>query len=204
MPTWADRAFLGAGLVGAVLFPATFLIYGAFRPGYNPWSQPISDLALGTGGQIQIANFITYGILTALSAFGWRARLVPGQAAGAYPMLKFITGLALIATGIFHQGMMHNVVSCTSLTATVSGMFVIARRLHQEPGWRGWATYAGISAVLMMGFLAVFGRLTSHGSGGFLEKLATLTGVLFTILLTCRVLSRGGLVATDGQRNLSH
>ena len=82
----------------------------------------------------QIANFITYGIQTALSAFGWRASLVPGRAACAFPTLKFLTGLAPVDTGIFHQGMMRNVVSYTSLIAAATWLFVIARRLHQEPG----------------------------------------------------------------------
>ncbi|HEV7167892.1 MAG TPA: hypothetical protein VGN49_07985 [Micrococcaceae bacterium] len=130
----------------------------------------------------QIANFITYGILTALSAFGSRASLVPGRAACAFPALKFLTGLALVATGTFHQGMMHNVVSYTSLIAAVTGLFVIARWLHQEPGWRGWASYGVISAVIQ-GIPRRFRQPDIPRGGGFLEKLATLTGVLLTICL---------------------
>ena len=185
----AHRLLLGAGLVGAVLFPVVYLIDGALRPGYDSLAEPISDLALGAGGGIQIANFITYGVLTALSAVGWRASLVPGRAAIAYPVLKLITGLALIANGIFHQGTGHNVASYTSLIATVAGLFVLARRLHHEPGWRGWASYAVISAILMMGFLATFGTLVPHHEGGVFEKLATATAMFFTVLLTARVLT---------------
>ncbi|MFZ0217141.1 MAG: DUF998 domain-containing protein, partial [Candidatus Dormiibacterota bacterium] len=133
-------------------------------------------------------------VLTLLSAIGWRAALAPGRAAIGYPVLKAVTGAALIATGIFHQGLSHDLVSYTSLIASIVGLFVLAVRLHGERFWRGWAAYAIGSALLMMAFLAVFGALIPHGGGGVFEKLATITGSLFVILLTVRVLSHDSRV----------
>ncbi len=187
----AHRILLGGGLIGAVVFPLTYLVDGALRPGYNGLTEPISALALGPPAWVQISNFIVYGVLTMLSAVGWRAALVPGRGSAAFPTLKLITGVALVLTGIFHAGPRHDIVSYVSLIATVVGLFVIAFRLHHEPSWRGWAIYAVVTAVLMMGFLAGFGALVAHGSGGVFEKLATITAACFTILLTARVLARG-------------
>jgi hypothetical membrane protein len=185
----AHRLLLGAGLVGAVLFPVVFLVDGALRPGYNSLTQPISDLALGPAPGVQIANFIVYGVLTGASAIGWRASLAPGAASIAYPALKLVTGLALIATGILHQGTGHNIVAYTSLFSTVAALFVIAWRLRREPHWRGWALYAVTSAIVMMGSLAIFGVEIPHHQGGAFEKLATITAALFSALLAARVLS---------------
>jgi len=192
------RLLLAAGLAGAVLFPVVFLLDGAVRPGYDSLTEPISDLATGPGAGVQIANFITYGALAALSSIGWRTSLVPGAASAAYPVLRLITGLALIATGIFHRGVSHDIVAYTSLIATVTGLFVLARRLHREPGWRGWAPYAVATAILMMSLLAVFGSLVRYHEGGVFEKLATIAGVLFTVLLTARVLTRQSRITATG------
>jgi hypothetical membrane protein len=188
----AHRLLLGAGLIGAVLFPVVFLVDGAVRPAYNSLTQPISDLAIGPAPGVQIANFILYGVLTAASAIGWRASLAPGAASIAYPVLRAVTGLALIATGILHQGTSHNIVAYTSLFSTVAALFVIAWRLRREPHWRGWALYAVISAIVMMGFLAIFGIEIPHHQGGAFEKLATITAAVFSALLAARVLANRG------------
>ncbi len=189
------RILLGAGLLGAVLFPVTYVADGALRPGYNALAQPISDLAIGPGAAIPIANFMAYGALILLSGLGWRSSLDPGRAAWAYPALKLVTGAALIATGFYHQGSIHNAVSYASLIATVAGMLVLALRFRRAPQWRGWAAYAVLSAVTMMALLSVYGSLVAHGSGGIFEKLATMTGSLFTVLVTVRVLARGAVLA---------
>ncbi len=56
-----------AGMIGPVLFAATFTIEGWLRPGYNPNSMFVSELSLGPRGWIQILNFIVFGVL-----FLWR------------------------------------------------------------------------------------------------------------------------------------
>lgn len=189
------RVALVVGLVGAVLFPAVYLLDGALRPGYNTLVDPISALAIGAGASVQITNFILYGVLIIVSAYGWRRALVRGPAAVLYPSTRILSGLALIATGIVHQGPIHNTVSYLSLIATVVGLFILAARLHRSPGWRGWAPAAIVTAVLEMGLLATFGRLTTpSGGGGIFEKLATIIVAAFIVALTARVLKRDSLV----------
>lgn len=196
------RAALAIGLVGAVLFPAVYLLDGLMRSGYRTLVDPISALAIGSGAWVQIANFIMYGVIMIVSAYGWRAVLVRGPAATLYPAARVVSGLALIATGIVHHGPVHNAVSYISLIATVAGLFILAARLHHTPGWRGWASIAVVTAVLEMGFLAVFGRLTTpSGGGGVFEKLATITVAAFIVALTARVLKRRCLILPPAPRN---
>lgn len=189
------RGTLILGLIGAVLFPAACLLDGALRPGYRTLVDPISALAIGPGGWAQIADFILYGVLMIISAYGWRRVLVRGPVAVLYPSARILSGLALIATGIVHQGPIHNVVSYLSLIATVAGLFILAARLHRSPGWRGWASTAMVTAVLEMGLLAAFGRLTTpSGGGGVFEKLATIIVAAFIVALTARVLKRDSVL----------
>lgn len=190
LPTSA-RPALWIGVIGAVLFPAVYLVDGVLRPGYRTLVDPISALAIGPGGGVQVGDFVLYGVLLIISAYGWRKVLVHGPAAVLYPVARIVSGLALIATGIVHAGPVHNAVSSLSLIATVAGLFILAARLHRSSGWRAWASAAIVTAVLEMGLLAAFGRLTTPaGGGGVFEKLATVVVAAFIVAITARVLRR--------------
>jgi Protein of unknown function (DUF998) len=206
----AHWSLLIAGLGGAVAFNAVYLIDGALRHGYDSFSQPVSALSLGPGGAVQVVNFIAFGILGCVTAFAWRPTLAGGIGAVWYPRLALLAGLGMICSGIFTldpgngyppgavvpahasvHAQVHNVASYISLTATVAGLIILARRFFREPDWRGWAPAALAAAVLMMIFLAMFGILIAHGGpGGIFEKLASLTPTVFGIALTCRLIAR--------------
>ena len=51
------------GIIAPILFVATFTIEGLFRENYSQMKNFISELSIGNGGWIQIANFMTFGIL---------------------------------------------------------------------------------------------------------------------------------------------
>ncbi|MEO8750791.1 MAG: DUF998 domain-containing protein [Allobranchiibius sp.] len=209
------RRLLGAGRAGSVLFTATFLIDGAFRPAYGTLRQPMSALSLGPGGWVQASNFLVFGLLTCASAPGWRASLAPGLGAVWYPRLKLAAGLMLIAAGVFSQdpalgyppgipapatatlhSQIHNVVAVTALGATVAGMFVLARRLRREPHWRVWGAYAAFSGGAMIAFLAAFGAtLDQEKVGGLFEKLATIAAAAFSIAMITRLLHQDARLA---------
>jgi hypothetical protein len=213
----AHRLLLAAGLLGSMSFSATYLLDGVLRPDYDSLRQPISALSLGPDGWVQITNFIVFGALSCCSAIGWRATLSPGIGARWYPRLKALAGLALILAGIFTQdpslgfprgvagpahptlhAQIHNAATFVSLTATVAGLLVLARRFAHEPRWRGWATYAALTAALMVGFLAAFGSVTSQGGpGGMFEKLATIAPLLFNIALVSRLLRHDARVSSE-------
>ncbi len=202
------RLLLAAGLLGSVLFNLTFLLDGALRPGYDSLRQPISALSLGPGGWVQIVNFIVFGALSCCSAIGWRATLNPGIGARSYPALKVISGVALIAAGIFSQdpalgfphgvlspahptihAQIHNAVTVVSLLATIVGLLVLAHRFRHEPQWKRWSRYALLAAALMIGFIAAFGATNNGGLGGMFEKLATITALVFMVALIGRLLT---------------
>ncbi len=202
------RLLLAAGLLGSVLFNLTFLLDGALRPGYDSLRQPISALSLGPGGWVQIANFIVFGALSCCSAIGWRATLASGIGARSYPALKVLSGLALIAAGIFSQdpalgfphgalspahptihAQIHNAATVVSLLATIAGLLVLAHRLRHEPHGTGWSRYALLAAALMIGFIAAFGATNNGGPGGMFEKLATITAMVFMVAIIGRLLT---------------
>jgi hypothetical protein len=157
-----------------------------------------------------MANFIVFGTLSCASAIGWRATLGPGIGARSYPALKVLSGLALIAAGIFSQdpalgfppgalspthptihAQIHNAVTVVSLLATIAGLLVLARRFRHEPQWKGWSRYALLAAALMIAFISAFGATKNGGPGGMFENLATITALVVMVALIGRLLTRG-------------
>ncbi|MFF5244329.1 DUF998 domain-containing protein [Streptosporangium sp. NPDC000095] len=83
------------GASGALFFVLVFLIDGLTRPGYSPVRHPVSALALGARGWIQISNFVVSG--AAITVGG-----VSIATAGRQPLLGgmlAIFGLGLVASG---------------------------------------------------------------------------------------------------------
>ncbi|MGH3275808.1 MAG: DUF998 domain-containing protein, partial [Streptosporangiaceae bacterium] len=181
------------GLAGSFAFDATWFIAGLVRTGYDPLVQPISALSLGPGGWVQMANFVVFGTIGIVTAFAWRPTLAGGLGATWYPRISVLAGAALICAAIFSQdpghgfpvgaltpahpswhAQIHNIVSYISLIATIAQLLILARRMHREARWHGWAPAAVLAAVLMMTFLAIFGVLVANGGpAGLFEKLAS-------------------------------
>jgi hypothetical protein len=201
-----------------VLFTATYLIAGARRPGYDAWRQPISALSLGPGGLVQVANFIVFGLFIAGFAVGLRVALAPGIGATWGPLLQGVVALSLIVAGIFVQdpghgyplgapsttpptihAMIHLAATFVSLTAHMIWCFVMASRFARETHWRGWATYAIVTGILMLLFLNAFGQaMANNGPAGLFERLTIMVTSLLTILLAMRLLTGTGRVSSDG------
>ena len=66
------NALLTCGAIAGPLFVIAFVVEGATRANYNALRHPVSSLALGDTGWIQVANFIVAGLLTLAFAFGLR------------------------------------------------------------------------------------------------------------------------------------
>src|SRR4051812_1751896 len=65
-PDRISRRLLTCGVVGPPLFVIAFLVEGALRSEYSPSSQTVSELATGSQGWQQIANFLLFAVLLAL------------------------------------------------------------------------------------------------------------------------------------------
>src|SRR5215468_7290450 len=97
------RTLLLCGALTGPLFIVTVLIQDYTRAGFNPRLQPLSLLALGDAGWIQILNFVLAGVLNVLYAVGLWRRLHPGPGGTWGPILVGAYGLGLIAVGVFQN-----------------------------------------------------------------------------------------------------
>jgi hypothetical protein len=198
------RLLLLCGAIAGPLFILTVLVQDFTRPGFNPRLEPLSLLALGAWGWVQIANFVLAGALNLLYAGGLWRRLHPGRAGTWGPLLIGAYGLSLIAVGVFRtdpaDGFPPGVAAATHpswhgaihalgalivfvLLTVALAVFVRFFLARKE---RGWAVYCLASAVLMLLFFVV-GMGHPALMGGFLQ-LAMLCGWMAASMIAIRLL----------------
>jgi hypothetical protein len=204
-----------AGLLIGPLFVVTFLVEGALRHGYHPMRHPVSSLALGPTGWIQVANFLVAGALTLIFAIGLRRSLKPGPGTVAGPVLLAIWGVSLLGDGIFvtdpvngyppgtlaspqrpsWHGVLHDLVfGLPGFACFAAAMLVFAYAFaRRRAPW--WTVYSGLSGIA---FATLF-LLTSAGfaqnpqlvsTAGLLQRLTVGTGFLWLTLLAARQTAR--------------
>lgn len=190
---------LTCGVAGTLLFPITYLIAGAARPGYDPWQQAISTLSLGPGGWLQRANFVMCGVSVIWLASVFRKILRGGPCATWYPRVRVIEGFALIMIGVFStdptpgyppgslrtstslQGAIHLAFTILVVNMMALGLFVVSRRFWKDPNFPGWMAFSIISGLLTFVFMTAFGfsNATHSGYPGLYERLATNTDTVW-------------------------
>ena len=176
--TRTDR-LLTAGIAAGPVLGLTWLAQGLVREGYDFTRHPMSLLALGEGGWVQIANFTVSGGLMLACAAGLRRTLRDGPGARWAPRLTAAIGAGLIAAGGFAadpgagfpagapegapvlswHGILHEASHLVVVVAWIALCFVLRTRFARE-GARGWAR-ACVAAVPIAIALVAFPHLDS-------------------------------------------
>jgi hypothetical protein len=204
-PPSRPSRLLVAGLVAGPLFTATYLVEGAFRgDGYAPLRHPVSSLALGPQGWVQIANFAVCGLLVVLFSIGLRRSLRPGPGALAVPLLTAVWGVGLIGAGVFltdpvggyptaaspvtWPGRLHDLAfslpgfAALALAMLISGVAFARRRW----GWFAWYSALSGVAFTVLFVLATMGFSGSDpwtSTAGLWQRLCVSVGWLWLALL---------------------
>lgn len=147
------RALLRAGLIAGPIFVLVVAVQVLTRAGFDLRKHPLSLLAVGDGGWVQIANFIVAGVLSIAFAIGF-ARAVPSGAASRWaPWLLGLFGAGLVIGGAFPadpglgfppgtpegipstltlHGLVHAFAPPVAFLSLIGACFVVARRLGRD------------------------------------------------------------------------
>ncbi|MFG1818022.1 DUF998 domain-containing protein [Kribbella sp. NPDC049174] len=193
---------VSCGLLAGPVFITAFLIQGAFKgSGYDALRHPVSSLALGANGWIQVANFLVCGALTVAFAVGlWRS----GIRAGA--VLIGVWGVGLIGAGLFVTdpvsgfpvgtpaiidyttvGALHDGFSLPGFLALAAAQVVLSR----GRGWK-WLTYSLLSATAFMVCFLLAGSGFSQTASlvdvaGLFQRLTVTIGWAWMFALALRI-----------------
>lgn len=99
----STRPLLLAGAFAGPLFYASALVQMLTRPGFDLRIHPLSQLSTGDLGWIQVLTFVLVGLGVIGLAIGHRRVVTDGLGRTAIPVLVAISGVGLIAAGVFPQ-----------------------------------------------------------------------------------------------------
>ncbi len=161
----------GAALVGCALAAPLFVVLWAAqaltRDGFRPTFHPMSLLALGDGGWVQVANFVVTGALVAGGGIGLRRVLEPGRLTRWASLLVVLMGVGLVVAGVFPtdagagfpvgapegaprttwHGAVHQVGFVLTQLSFVALVIVLSLRFWQAAR-RDWAAACAVALVL--------------------------------------------------------
>jgi Protein of unknown function (DUF998) len=206
------RGLLWCGVAAGPLFLLTALAEGATRADYHPLRHPVSSLALGPDGWMQVANFLVTGALYLSYAVGlWRAPmtvvgtrigtiLIGAAAVGLLGAAAFVTdpvsgyppGTPNAAGDYTTSGALHDLLSTPTFFGLPAAGFVFDHWFRRS-GNRRWAIYSIGSAVMMLIFFglasAAFNQVPVLVSfGGLFQRAAVTTGFAWLTGLAIRTL----------------
>ncbi|GAA2043150.1 hypothetical protein GCM10009819_32190 [Agromyces tropicus] len=173
----STRTLLRAGLIAGPIFMLTATVQVLVRDGFDLARHPISLLAVGPGGWVQIANFILAGLLGIAFAVGV-ARAVPTGASSRWaPILLGLFGVGLVIGGAFpadgafgfpagapdgipattsFHAKVHAVAPPLAFLSLIAACFVVARRLGRD-GHRAAAAWTRALAIVCFVLSVPFG-----------------------------------------------
>jgi hypothetical membrane protein len=202
-----------AGIIGPVLFTATFMAQELFRiDEYGPIAEPVSALEAGPNGWVQRVNFVVFGLLTIAFAVGVHLGLRPARAGILGPALLFISGIGLLLAAIFplrqdgagvtYDPGGHIFAGLTFFLSSALGLIAVSRRLSRDPKRRSIATYTlaagslALAGFVVMGVLVMPDDAPLHEWAGLAQRV-----LIIAVLFPCRIaLSRTLLQVAKGRR----
>ncbi|SCG40096.1 DUF998 domain-containing protein [Micromonospora inositola] len=169
----STRTLLAAGIATGPFFGVVATAQVLTRDGFDLSRQPLSLLALGEHGWIQVANFVLTGLLALAGAAGMR-RALRGTAAGTWgPALVAVFGVGLIVAAampsdpsmgwpagapegspdsLSWHAIGHGVGAMLAFGSLTIACLVFARR-YLRTGRRGWAVFSlacALATVVVM------------------------------------------------------
>ena len=194
------------------VFVAVFLCEGAARQGYRPLRHPVSSLALGPRGWIQVSNFSVAGALFLAGAAGLARAGDPVASSRAAPALIGAAGAGLIGAAVFttdpvsgyppgtpealtqptRRGIAHNLAAVPVFLGLPAAALIGSWRAWRA-GRHGFACYSAGTAVTMPAAMALaaagFGQSPRLARlGGLFQRVSIMTGFAWLTALCAQAL----------------
>ncbi|MFE0424508.1 DUF998 domain-containing protein [Streptomyces sp. NPDC058953] len=201
------RALLVAGAVAGPLWAAVSVGQAVTREGFELTVHPMSMLANGSLGWLQITNFVVAGVLALAGAAG--VRRVPYGATGGvwFPRLLTVYGLGMIAAGVFVMdpshgfagapegapdsmsapAVAHLVAGMVTFGALIAANYVLGRRFSRARR-RGAAVASRIAGTALL-FGNVWG-MSGGPAGSLVLATGSITAMVWIAAVTARLARR--------------
>lgn len=217
------RLLLTWGALAGPLFSIVWFITGLTRANYAPMRHPISALAIGESGWVQVSNFIVTGLLTLALAYGLEGALQSRGGSNWVSKLIGMVAIGFLGTGFFTTDPVSGYPPETPailLPPTVIGSLhvffasfifglpmacLVLARLFAAQREHNWAIYSTVTAIAfiiiymigMAGFLQV-DRLVNYA--GLYQRISTTIGLAWMTLLPIYLLKHPSAPQAIGRK----
>ncbi len=210
-----SRGLICCSAAAGPLFITVLVLEGARRPDYKPLRHPVSSLALGSRGWVQVTNFAVVGGLYLAGATGLLRARDPLLGTRLGPALFVGVGLGLLGSAAFctdpvsgyppgtpdapgdptATGAMHGIAALPIFLGIPAAALACAWRFHRA-GRRGWGLYSAATGVSTLIGWALFSAGFSQASpwltdcAGLLQRATIATGFGWLTALSAQALRR--------------
>jgi hypothetical membrane protein len=166
-----QRMTAWAGIIAPILFTFLVAVESLLRQGYSQISNYVSELGVGSYAIIQNTNFIIFGLLSILFAFGLetslpaiRARSKKGVVwlLAVFGLGVVFAGVSLLFIGLFPDDYVfgaHTLATFFAFLASIAAQLLTWRALkigdNDELWWRHYRTYSLLSGLISLALLFV-------------------------------------------------
>jgi hypothetical membrane protein len=166
-----QRMTAWAGIIAPILFTFLVAVESLLRQGYSQISNYVSELGVGSYAIIQNTNFIIFGLLSILFAFGLEAGLpaTRGRSKKSVVWLLAVFGLGMVFAGVslLFIGLFpddyvfgaHTLATFFAFLASIAAQLLTWRALKigddDELWWRHYRTYSLLSGLIALALLFV-------------------------------------------------
>jgi hypothetical protein len=181
------KLLLLCGAITGPLFTIAWIVEGANRANYDWLRHPISSLAIGELGWIQIVNFVVTGFLTFAFAFGLWRTFQSQKVNTRVPLLIALIAIGFLGAGIFVTDPMNG---CPIGTPVLPLQYTITGRLHRL-----------FSAFVFLGLpiaCFIFTRLFARQNQREWTIYSTVTGIAFVVMF---IFTTMGFAQVNGLAN---
>ncbi|GAB3619262.1 hypothetical protein GCM10027417_05220 [Glutamicibacter endophyticus] len=145
---------LGWGMVAGPFYLSFGLIQALTRDGFDLGRHALSLLTLGTGGWLQIANFLLTGLMVVVA--GWGIRRAVASRGRAASTAVLVAGFAIGLAGVFRPDPVDGFPAGTVPGSSLSGV------LHLAFGTIEFVAFA-VAGLLLARFFTVRGEMLRAG-----------------------------------------
>lgn len=170
-----------AAAAGPLLFTLVWMTGPLWHPNYNPLSDTVSRLALGSVGWPQTISFLCFGCLSVLLAGllldGSTGRVMPN----AGPVLLGLFGIGVAGAGAFNIGTAsdaHQLASALAFLSIIAAMLVFGwtqAQRHEGPAIVVYSLVSALVSAALLGAVLLLGSGALSAWNGLLQRLFILT-----------------------------
>jgi hypothetical membrane protein len=202
------------GIVAPLVFTLTLALAAALQPGYNNFTQQISELGY-TGAAnpaIQNGNFVVTGLLIFAFGVGLQGAFAGIGTPGWGPRFVMISGLGFAGAGFFPgnydswTGAVHGIFFFVAFISFILAPLLIARKLGSDSYWSQLRPYCQATSIAVTVLFLSFLLLGSQGAlspwRGVFQRIVVATPLLWVEVMGIRLFRAPGLPSSKTDSDL--